>query len=222
MSDVLEKFERIGIAQKMLLLFVLLALVGVGFYFLAWQPLEEERTRVQRDIARTNEEAATLRSAADRVDAVRNELSEVCGLYTSVMDRLPRDHDFETLIRRVTGHGSLTDVVLHRGVREADRAAAQPARGRGGQAQQGQYNTLSVGLSMSGTYDQIADFFHFLSRETRVINVRSVSISRGSGGRGSATSASEGSAPVLTVSATIETYYARDDARGRSEACDDV
>lgn len=210
MADVLEQFERIGLAQKLLLLIVILAALGAGFYFFALQPLEQQKEQTQRSIDSANEEAASLRAAADQVSTVRRELTEICELYTSVMDRLPRDPDFETLLRRVTGHGNLTDVLLTSGVRSSSSR----------QDSGGQYNTLSVALSLSGNYDQVSDFFHFLSRERRIINVTSVSLSSG-GGR-AASSTSESSAPRLTVSASIDTYYARGDARGRSEACENI
>ena len=206
MADVLEKFERVGIAAKIVVLLILMAAVGGAFYALAYQKLEKEAASLQRNITQINSRMAELRVQTEAIDGVRRELVDLCELYDLFLERLPLDRDVESLLRRVTSQAGIT------GVRLRETLVLPPVTGR-------QFNTQPLTVALLGSYDQVTEFFYLLSREPRIINVSNVSMTaeRG-GGRGARGGAVVGPT-VLNVTARLSTYYASSSDNQGAEAC---
>jgi type IV pilus assembly protein PilO len=47
------------------------------------------------------------------------------------------------------------------------------------------YTTIPVKMNIRGTYDQVADFYYFIGRQQRIVNVKNISLSADKGGASS-------------------------------------
>jgi hypothetical protein len=98
------------------------------------------------------------------------------------------------------------------------------------------YSTIPVELKLEGTYDQISDFFYFIGRQQRIVNVSDIELARPANQSnwivvGNAGQADEGvgdwfydtgegpTAPILDVQCTLRTYFADTSAAAGGEAC---
>lgn len=201
MGDFLDQFERIPLAQKLLLLIALLAGVGVAFYFIVYTDQQESIANAQRQVSQLNNRQAELRAQIDDIDRVRDEVTQLCRRQQAFMERLPSEPGIGSIIRMVEQQAELAGLRLTNQTLEAERRRSN-------------YTEIPLRLDIEGTWDELTNFFYFLGRQPRIVNVRDIQLSQ----RGGALR--DGRSPILRATCNVSTYYAGADQGLGGESCD--
>ncbi|MFT6397664.1 MAG: type IV pilus assembly protein PilO [Bradymonadia bacterium] len=223
MSDFLDQFDKVPGSQKLLLLVLMMFGIGVGYFFLFQSEveasIENERTRYTT----LSNQSAQLRAGADDIDRIRGEIQELCERQSTFLEKLPPAEEIPSLLQSINQQAELTGL----SIQVFERKMVMPGPN---------YSTIPVELKLEGTYDQISDFFYFIGRQQRIVNVSDIELARPANQSnwivvGNAGQADEGvgdwfydtgegpTAPILDVQCTLRTYFADTSAAAGGEAC---
>jgi|GEM_PF-2445899 len=216
MNDFLDQFDQVPASQKLLLLLLLVAGLFVAFYLLVYSTTQEkiqtETTRLQE----LNQNRAELVANADDVDRLRSEIEELCRRQETFVERLPPSAEVPSLLQSIHQQARFVGLEIQRFSREDDVPDVN-------------YTRIPVEMQVTGTYDQVADFFYFLGQQQRIVNVSDISMGMPAGPQWIVIGddeipehmreAARLGPPQLNVSYEISTYYANAASFGGNEAC---
>lgn len=219
MSDFLDQFDKVPLSQKVILLIVLMAAIYVGYYFAFDQKLAEEIEAQKRSIRELSEKKAELQAGADDLERLEKEIDVLCVRQESFLEKLPPAEEVPALLQAINQQGSLTGLV----VKSFELQEKEPGPN---------YTTIPVAMTLEGTYDEIADFFYYIGRQQRIVNVADIQIStkvwinpwsQQHGARGVthdfANDRDEVGAPDLEVRCRLQTYFTDAAKAGGNEIC---
>lgn len=213
MDDFLDQFDRVPTSQKVLLLLLVLAGVFVAFYLLVYSPMDQDITTNNSSIQTQNTEIARLQAEQGNVEEIRQAISELCARKANFEEALPLQSDIPDLLESVTEFAQLANLEIQLFQPQPNTPTAEG------------YTAVPVDMVVSGTYDDLLNFFHFIGTQSRIINVQSVNMQVGRANAvpdPSLTFASElkvSAPPQLTVETHIVTYFSGGGSGG-STICD--
>jgi type IV pilus assembly protein PilO len=219
----MEKFDEIPASQKLLLLLLVAVGVFVGFYLGLYSTLEEELESETSRAQALATRRAELVSSQDDIERIRREIAALCARQGSVLERLPARAEVPSLLQSIHQQARLVGLDIEQFERKDDAPGAS-------------YTRIPVAMRVQGTYDQIADFFYFIGRQQRIVNVRDIRMSivrTNNPWRATAVSSNEGlpdflreratiGSPPLSVTCEVSTYYADQAAAAGGDACGNV
>lgn len=205
MSDILDQFERIPGPQKLLILIGLMGGIALAFYFIIWTSQNEEIANAYSDIEAAFERQARLLADAENIERLRAEVEQLCQWQQVFMERLPSERGISQLLRSIQQQSQLTGVEI-----SSSRIGAD-ARGQ-------QYTTVPLTIQMTGTYDEVSEFFYFLGRQPRIVNVRNIRLTAARGRRTASADGTSAGTP-LNVTFNLATYYTDPGSVQGVEAC---
>lgn len=191
MGDFFDKFSKVPLSQKVLLLLLVLAAFGIAFYMFVYSGLEEELANLQEQEASVRQQVSRRQGLEDERDAVQASLAE---LEASPQEQvtLPGSDDIALLYKL------LEDVVMD--VQDSPLGPLTLSTVRRSPYLQGpDYTRIPIALAMRGTYDQILEYCWRLATLDRIIHVTSVRLSGGSS-RGAGP-------PMLSIGLNIEAFF---------------
>lgn len=163
MGELLEKFSAIPAAQKFLILIVVMGLVGGAWYMLSIQDLDDgiesarrDTQRLNNDLTAENAKVANLRKFEEQVDALKKQREQMT-------EKLPADEEIATLLQKIHGQGKIVGLEINRFERDAPQVAELFVR-------------IPVKMTLNGTFHQIATFFYYVGKLTRIVNVENISL----------------------------------------------
>jgi len=163
MGELLEKFSGIPAAQKFLILLLVMGLVGGAWYSLAIMDLDEQIESARRDTQKLNNEltaenakVANLRKFEEEVELLKKQREEMT-------DRLPADEEIASLLQKIHSQGKIVGLEITRFERDEPKVAELFVR-------------IPVKMNLSGTFHQIATFFYYVGKLTRIVNVEDIDL----------------------------------------------
>jgi type IV pilus assembly protein PilO len=192
MGDFFDRFSRIPLSQKILLLVLILAAIFVGFYMSLFSPLDEEIAQKQERAAELAVERSRVQDLQSAVEQLTQQLAEEGDVSGNILQELPSDEYYSQLLAVIedtakevppSDHGALV-------LNNVRRDPNQPGPN---------YTRMPIRLSLTGTYEQVIDFTWRLANLSRIIHVRSVNLRVGT--------APPVGPPVLNVSLNIEAFF---------------
>jgi len=163
MGELLEKFSGIPAAQKFLILLLVMGLVGGAWYSLAIMDLDEQIEGARRDTQKLNNEltaenakVANLRKFEEEVELLKKQREEMT-------DRLPADEEIASLLQKIHSQGKIVGLEITRFERDEPKVAELFVR-------------IPVKMNLSGTFHQIATFFYYVGKLTRIVNVEDIDL----------------------------------------------
>jgi type IV pilus assembly protein PilO len=221
MGDFLEQFDKVPASQKVLLLLLLAAGIFVAFYLLLYSPAEDQIREQQERVDSLTQQRAELQTSQGALEQVRADITELCQRQGSFMEKLPPRAEVPGLLQAIQQQARVSQLSIERFTREDDVPMPN-------------YTQIPVSMEVVGTYDKIADFFYYVGRLERIVNVSDITISMPRGGSGwssygdrnlvHASAAMRGGRapvgpPTLNVTFQISTYFADATASGGAEIC---
>lgn len=189
MGDALEKFSAIPTAQKFLVLVLALAVVGAGWYFGLIADVEAKvdaanaSTRtLNGKLTEAQGKIANIKKFEEEVEALKRQREEMT-------DRLPADEEIASLLQKIHGQGKIVGLEINRFERQPAEVAELFVR-------------IPVRMTLTGTFHQIATFFFYVGRLTRIVNVENIALATVASKDGE----SEG---LLTATCTATTFMYR-------------
>ncbi len=169
MGDLVETFNKIPGPQRLLILSLVMILFGVLFYLFGWSALEDDITaQKDRRLALLTQETDIKRKVANR-DEIMGELDDLKTRKAQVEKVLPASAEISKLLQKVYGQAKIVGLEIKR---------FEP----GDETIKKLYAEIPVAIEVRGTYDQIADFFFYVGKMERIVNIKNISIERLSGG----------------------------------------
>lgn len=183
MGEFLEQLDRIPTSQKILLLLLLSAGVVVAFYLLVYSSLEDEIAQTQQRISQTQDQRAEMKAQSGDISRLKSEIKGLCERQSTFLEKLPPRAEVGTLLQSIHQQAQLVGLQIERFENEDEVPSAN-------------YTTIPVKMNIRGTYDQIADFYYFIGRQQRIVNVKNISLSSDKGG-------STATIDVVSVAASV-------------------
>lgn len=224
MGEFLDQFDKVPVSQKVLLLLLLALGIFVAFYLLLYSSIEEEIEQATNRVTELSESRAALVANASDIERIRADIRELCARQETFMEKLPPRAEIPSLLQSIHQQASLVGLEITEFRREEDIPDIS-------------YTRIPVAMSLKGTYDQVTDFFFFIGRQQRIVNVSDIElgIERGpvwiiaggaAAGAGDLPPELQEQAqlgpPELVVSCTVSTYYASGAGSDGTEICESI
>lgn len=200
MGEFLEQLDRIPTSQKILLLLLLSAGVVVAFYLLVYSALEDSIAQTQQRISQTQDQRAEMKAQSNDITRLKGEIKGLCERQSTFLEKLPPRAEVGTLLQSIHQQAQLVGLQIERFEHDDEVPSAN-------------YTTIPVKMNIRGTYDQVADFYYFIGRQQRIVNVKNISLSADKGGGssgpmlegviGAATSALSGGAATARTDGAV-------------------
>ena len=180
-ATVNEKISSLTLVQKILLFAGTFIVLTGGFYFLVYKEQLETVQRLESSISGLENRLATLKKAAQQVEALEKQLAESEENFSQLLTLLPDQKEIPALLDSVSELGAQVGL---------ENILFQP------QAEQPRefYAAIPIRLDLLGTYHEVGSFFDKVSKLNRILKVQNVSMTR------------QKPSSVLKVDCTIETY----------------
>jgi type IV pilus assembly protein PilO len=172
MGEFLEQLDRIPTSQKILLLLLLSAGVVVAFYLLVYSALEDSIAQTQQRISQTQDQRAEMKAQSNDISRLKGEIKGLCERQSTFLEKLPPRAEVGTLLQSIHQQAQLVGLQIERFEHDDEVPSAN-------------YTTIPVKMNIRGTYDQVADFYYFIGRQQRIVNVKNISLSADKGGASS-------------------------------------
>ena len=158
MDSRVEGFIRRPLYQRVMVLFVLMALVVTGFYFSVYQGQMEEISSLHQRLITVNSKLAENRRIAANLPIFRAEYERLQAKLNDALSELPDKKEIFKLLRNVG------DLARNQGL---DVLQFTPAP----EVVKGFYAEVPVNLQLRGSYHDVALFFDAVGRLPRIVNI---------------------------------------------------
>jgi type IV pilus assembly protein PilO len=169
MTEIVDTFNKIPASQRWLILLLVMVVLGVLFYLFGWSSLESdiEAGRVSEQTLVIEESDLKIK-VANREES-KGELEVLLARKAEVEKALPASAEISRLLQKIYGQAKIVGLEIVR---------FEP----GEEKLQKLYAEIPVSIEVHGTYDQIADFFYYVGKMERVVNIKNIAMERISGG----------------------------------------
>jgi len=165
MNDFMTKFAAYPMGQKLLFVSILMIMMVVAFYLLHFEPHRASVDAKKQQLTQMQNEREKL----DLLKANREEvLSRLEGLKRQLLiarEQLPVSAEVPSLLQRIHNQAKTAGLEINTFKRLPNQAQAY-------------YTEIPVEMELVGTYDELANFFYYVGRMTRIVNVRDLELNR--------------------------------------------
>ena len=168
MNDIAKAFNRIPLPQKVLMLLLTIFGVGVLFYLAVYSPVEED---IAKQTTRKNQlvtQETEIRRKVANKEEIEGELTELRGRKSKIEKVLPEKAELPSLLQKIYGQAKIVGL---------DILKFEP----GSEVPQALYTEIPVSMTLKGTFDEVANFFYYVGRMERVVNMKNISMQRDEG-----------------------------------------
>jgi type IV pilus assembly protein PilO len=159
MNELIARFAKIPLKQKVALLGVLYALMGAIFYFLVYSDQEDRKKTLAADLLRINAEKTKLALIAEEKAKFEKRLQELEDKRKKALALLPDDAQLEDLQLEFTRRAKQAQIRI-------TKIVPLP------QVPMGFYAKVPVQLFLEGTFHQLVVFFNLISEMRRIVNIQ--------------------------------------------------
>lgn len=186
----LAKLNNISFVQALMASFVL----GAFYYFIVYDDGLNLLNQIQQanvELQTEEKSSSTIEQGYKRATQYQELVGTMGPTFQGLMDYLPAKMSMADLMRSISNEAKASGVNIDQ-VREAGSAKAQ-------EDQNLFYNTIAVGVDLSGTFTQHLLFLSNLTRLPQILMIDVLSMSAGKSAEGSGS-------PIINMNATIAGY----------------
>lgn len=160
---VLEQITKIPLAKKLAVLILLVLMVGVGYWFVYYMPVQEELSSLRGQQRRLENEFkdAQRRKATYMQDQRRRD--ELRKTYAQQLRALPADTEMSSFLNSLNTQAELVGLEI---------VSVKPMPEETSEY----YARIPVSLRLNGSYHQLAKFFYLVGNLERVINIENIQL----------------------------------------------
>jgi type IV pilus assembly protein PilO len=194
MNDFIDKFNSYPLGQRVLGLIGIMGLLVAAFYFSLYSPVRSTIDSKQAELSNLQVEQARLAELKRKRSQVIARIETLERQLMIAQEQLPQSDQIPSLLQRIHNQAKTAGLDIDRFERMED-------------VMKEHYVEIPVQMDLSGTYDELANFFFYVGRMTRIVNVRDISLKRGSKGM-----TAEGELKVTALATTFR--YKRPEEAG--------
>ncbi|WP_243371411.1 type 4a pilus biogenesis protein PilO [Geotalea sp. SG265] len=161
MDPQIEKLLKLPTKQKLALLFLIIALIGAGFFFGLYQPKLKELKGLQANLEDLHKQASDAQKLANNLPKYKQEYEQLQNELKVALTELPNQKEIPSLLASISNAGKSAglEFLLFKPKPEEPKDF---------------YAAVPVDISVSGTFYKVADFFKAVSALPRIVNISNV------------------------------------------------
>lgn len=165
MNEFIDRFNAYPLGQRILGLILLMALIGIGGYMALLSPTYDQIDAKKAQAQQLQRELESLEQLKRNRAQVLAELEDLKRQLLIAQEKLPKDAEIPSLLQRVHNQAKTAGLEIRKFQRNND-------------VPRDFYVEIPVGMELVGTFDELANFFFFIGRMTRIVNVKDISLAR--------------------------------------------
>jgi type IV pilus assembly protein PilO len=169
MNDLIDRFNSIALAQKLIILVLLMVGIFVGFLIGIQQPIADEIERLDQRATSLQREVGNLERVRQNQAEVAAELDDLTRRLDDARVQLPERAEIPNLLQRIHGQAQTVGLSIERFRRNEDVAGSD-------------FIEIPVEMELVGTFDEVANFFYSVGRMPRIVNIRDIRMQRAASG----------------------------------------
>ncbi len=165
MNELVDKFNAVPANQRYVGLVIAVLAILALFWFVFYSPTLDEINQQKQKVDALQREKQSLAEFKRRKATVLAELENLSSQLTEAQDKLPKGAEIPSLLQRIHNQAKTAGLEIKRFQRKPDTPKDF-------------YVEIPVEMELAGTYDNLADFFFYVGRMTRIVNVSDISMKR--------------------------------------------
>ncbi|HEY6001101.1 MAG TPA: type 4a pilus biogenesis protein PilO [bacterium] len=161
MASVLEQFEKVPLKQRGLILLILCALIGAGFWYLLYNPKAAQIAGARSQLATLSSEVQNLQIIEAKNKEFKRMIAELQGQLDQARQQLPGEREIPLLLEQIATFGKEAGI---------DFTGFRP----GAEVPKDFYNEVPMALSIRGPFHNIVTFLDKLGHYPRIISVQNL------------------------------------------------
>jgi type IV pilus assembly protein PilO len=159
----LERFGKLAPAQKALVAVLVMALAGVVFYLVFYQELEGEIQKEKRKKLTLEKTLSEYQVQLQNKQQFQEQIRNLEKKRQTALEKLPEKAEIPQLLSKIHGQAKIVGLNI-KGFERLQEVG------------QGFYSAIPVMMSLEGTYGQIATFFYYVGKLTRIVNLTNIEL----------------------------------------------
>jgi len=167
----MSALKAIPVSWKIAILFLLLAGIGAGFYFLVEDPQSQEIQTLTAAVVQLDKEISVNKEKIKNLEELKRLTGELGLQLAKIQEHLPPESEAATVLKQLSDLGTrigLTFKLWRPGLRQEDSSKL--------------FVKLPTDVEITGGYHTLALFFDRISKMPRIINVSKIKMGKGTGG----------------------------------------
>lgn len=165
MNELIDKFNAIPTSQRVVGLIIAVLAIMAIFWFMLYSPTLDQINSQKQQVEALQREKQSLAEFKRRKAKVLAELEHLSAKLAEAQDKLPKDAEIPSLLQRIHNQAKTAGLEIRRFQRKSDTPKDF-------------YVEIPVEMELAGTYDNLADFFYYIGRMTRIVNISDISMKR--------------------------------------------
>lgn len=165
MNNFIAKFSKIPLGQRILFLTLIILGLGVAYALVLYQPLLDEIDATNQELRNLNQEQEKLEQLKANQNEIKAKLAKLDRQLIIAKEKLPDNAEVPSLLQRIHNQAKTAGLEINKFKREPDRSKDY-------------YMEIPVSMELVGTYDELANFFYYVGRMTRIVNVSEIGLNR--------------------------------------------
>lgn len=165
MDDFIDRFNSVPLGQKVLLFILLMVVIGVGFWMVVYSPIQDDIESANNRLSDLEQEKERLERLKRNQEKMSQKIADLQQELLIAREKLPASAEIPSLLQRV--HNQAKTAGLE--IRTFQRNNEVPRQ---------YYIEIPVSMELRGTFDELANFFYYIGRMTRIVNITDISLKR--------------------------------------------
>ena len=163
MNELFDRLAKVPIAQKIVVLVVLVVGLGFGYWQLFYSEIEDEFKRVDVEAKRLTEERSSYEKRKNEFLAFRQEVQKLREEQKELLKVLPKTSEIPSFLEGIHTQGMLAGLEIQ----SFRRLDEQPAD---------VYVRIPVAIEAKGNYHQLTKFARSVGELKRIVNIENVEL----------------------------------------------
>ena len=159
----LEQFGKLSPANKALVALLVMALAAVAFYVLFYQDIDGAIAKTRSEKSKLEKTLSDYQVKLRNKQQFQEEIRTLKKKRRTALEKLPEKAEIPTLLSKIHGQAKIVGLEI----KDFERLP---------EVTTGFYSTIPVLMTLEGTYQQIATFFYYVGKLTRIVNLTNIEI----------------------------------------------
>lgn len=169
MNEFIDKFNAYPLGQRILGLVLLVFIIGLAAQMLLLQPISDATEAARAQAVELQREKESLDQLKKNRAQVLAQLEQLKRQLLIAQEKLPKGAEIPSLLQRIHNQAKTAGLEIVMFQRNND-------------VPKDFYVEIPVQMELQGTYDELANFFYYVGRMTRIVNVSDISLTRQTSG----------------------------------------